>query len=279
MKYPFFTGAWKRPGKWIPVFFLSLCPILHGQEIQTGARTLGLGKCVAVQGRARYTPCNEANLGWSRQTILSAGHHRPFAIKNLGVSCLETAFPLFPGRMGFRIANYGIPGYQVFFSSIAFGMPLGESLAAGTAFRLYNAATADSWSYLWCVGVSAGISWMVTPETQLGVHIKNPVTVNNYPARQELFPSSARIGIRRKIYSATHLFGEVSYHSHSGLCLHIATEIDLFERLSLRSGYTSNPFTIAFGAGFTTGTWIIDIAFPYSPITGPGPAIQLTCLL
>ena len=217
-------------------------------------------------------------MGQVRSEAYHVSHLRPFVIKEIGISSLGAQFPLFPGSMRAELQHHGIPGYQQISSSLGYGMRLSENIFAGLGFRFYNTISLGEWSYLRALGFSGGMLIKAGESTWLGAHIINPVTINNYPDYGAIFPSIITLGVRSEIYAASHVLGEISYHSRSGLVSKIAAEYHCSELVILRAGYHSNPTTFSFGTGIISSPLKLNIAFSYSVRNGVIPALSITYL-
>lgn len=277
MKSPSNKWALKRLGI-IPVFFLSMFSGCYAQLYNTDAQSLGLAGCYASSPEGSTGLSNEAALGIAKPLSWKLSHVRPFVIKELGISSISSRFPLFPGNMQCGLQHYGIPGYQQVNSSLGYGMKLAEKIYAGIGFRYYNTITQGEWSYLRTLGISGGVLVRTGESTWIGVHIVNPVTINNYTAYGSLFPSLLSLGLQSTVYSSTNIFGDISYHSYRGIIYHFAAEYKYSGRVTLRAGYHSNPTSFSLGAGLLVFPLKFDIAFVYSLRHGITPALTLTYL-
>lgn len=277
MKSPSTQWTIKRLGI-IPVFFLSLFPACFAQMYNTDAASIALAGCYSMLSDGASGIYNEAVLGFPQSPSIQLAHTRPFVIKELGITSIDTRFPLFPGNLQLGFQHYGIPGYQQVNSSLGYGLKLSEIVYAGIGFRYYNTITKHEWSYLRSIGLSGGIAIRAGDQTLIAAHIINPVTINNYSEYGAIFPAQLTFGIRREIYESSALFSEVSYNTESELQIRLAATYQCTQGVLLRAGYHSNPVTLSFGTAIIYSPITLDFAFSYSMQYGVTPALKITYL-
>lgn len=264
------------PGIIIPVFFLSFFHNLSGQPLFPGARSMALGKVRSVSTSPLSTAQNPALLGYIETNSFTAGHTRPFVIRELGISSIETIIKASPGAFQFKTGSFGLKGYRIFSSELGFGMPLSENISAGISFHYSNIFTSDSWNYLWSLSPGAGIHYQITSGTSLALLLNSPFSPNNYLRHGPLLPSSLSIGGSHDIYQHTTLLAEITHTTPGLLQVKTGLEYLLSPSILLRTGYHSEPHTLSFGSGLELGNLLLDLAFCWSATPGFTPAITLT---
>jgi hypothetical protein len=276
MIYARFTRAIIRPEFIIPVFFLSFFQAGTGQSFLPGARSLALGSISSVGTSATNGLQNPALLGQAQNRSFTAGHARPFVIKELGISSLETIFTAHPGAFQFRVHAYGLKGYRIFSSELAFGMPLSERITAGVSFNYCNTVTSEQWNYLWSIAPGAGIHYTISPVTAVAILLNSPVSRGNYHGYGPLLPSALSIGLSHEIYQHTTLLAEITYLTPELLRVKTGIEYRLNRSVVLLTGYHSEPHSLSFGSALELGMLHIDLAFCWMAIPGVTPAITLS---
>ena len=265
-----------RPEIIIPVFFLSFFHCSTGQSFLPGARSMALGGIGAVSTPASQGQQNPALLGQAQNHSFSAGHARPFVIKELGISSLETVFTAYPGAFQLRVHTYGLTGYRIFSSELGFGMTLSERITAGVSFHYCNTVTSEHWNYLWSISPGAGIHYTVSPLTSVALLLKSPLSHGNYHGYGPLLPSALSIGVSHEIYQHTTLLAEITYLTPELLRVKTGLEYRLNRSVVLLTGYHSEPHSLSFGSTLELGTLHIDLAFCWSALPGVTPAITLS---
>jgi hypothetical protein len=223
-----------------------------------------------------YALYNPAVLGSLRAHAYIAGHSRPFAIREIGVTSLTGILPVNPGTFRTMISGYGISGYRDLSVELAYGMQMTEHLSAGISFRYYNTAVAGDLNYLWTVGWGAGLQYEPSATTHAGIVLLNPVTVGNHSGYGPLFPAMIAAGLSHLIYENTTLLVECSYRSSAPAQLKLGLEYLLSEWVTLACGFHSSPATYAFGAGFNRDEFGVHIATAWSALPGIHPSIMFT---
>jgi hypothetical protein len=273
MIHPRKKWASQRPGNILPVFFLSLFFSSAAQGILPDAYSIARGEVCAVRPEGGYSLYNPALLPENRSVAFLAGHARPFAIREIGVTSVSGLLPVYPGSLRLMISGYGISGYNDLSMELGYGLQLSEHLSAGISFQYYNTTTLGDWNYLWTVGWGAGLLYAPSNAPRIGIVLLNPFTAGNHSGYGPLFPTLIAAGLTHRIYESTHLLLECSYRINAPLQLKFGLEYGLNERISLVCGAHSAPATYAFGAGFIPGDVEIHFATAWSALPGIHPSI------
>lgn len=276
MNDPFNQWANQRPGIFLPVFFLSFFLGSAAQVPCDGAYGLARGNVCTIGTDGEYTLFNPALLAGHRSPVYSAGHSRPFAIRELGVSRLSSILPSGPGTFRLGITDYGISGYRELSVELAYGMQLAENLFAGISFRYYNTVITGDWNYLWTVGWGAGLRYDFSTTTRAGIVLLNPVTVGNHSGYGPLFPAMIAAGLSHVIYENTTLLVECSYRSSAPAQLNLGLEHVVSGWITMAIGFHSSPATYALGTGFQRDEFGVHLATAWSALPGLHPAIMFT---
>jgi len=155
-------------------------------------------------------------------------------------------------------------------------MTLGEKLFSGIGFAGYHTATSESMSYLWQVGIYAGILYKLNDRNLLGFYLHNPVSAGRNPSYGPIFPSVISMGYAHEIYSNTVWISEITGYSGGRIRLKTGIEIWLPPGISVHSTYSTSPHT--FSTGFSWGFNNINIRAKIAWLSSPGltPGIKLS---
>ncbi len=275
MIIPSIRWAFKRPGL-IPVFFLSLFTNGLGQQWIHTAPGLARGEIGVVNSPFHTLVENPASQGDTKKTNIAVGHNRPFIIQNPGISHISLTFPAYPGTLRFRSQNYGVTGCQYFIHKLSYGMQLSEKLNAGIGFTYYHTMAYGRWNYLWETGITAGIIFKPSRRLVLGILVKNPVTIGNYPEYGKIFPAYVSLGLRYQFYEKSVLTIYTTYGTNHGFKIGGSMEYGLASGISLAAGYHSWPSTYSFGPSLKLQHLKIDLAAAWTKLTGIHPAIMIS---
>lgn len=265
-----------RPEIIILVFFLSIFQPAAGQPLYPGTRSLALGGISAISTTPAQHHQNPAMLGHAQGPSFSAGHARPFVIKELGISSLESVITAHPGAFQFRIQTYGLKGYRIVFSDLGFGMALTERLTAGISFYYKNTFTPDQWNYLWNIAPGAGIHYTISSRTAVALLLNSPFSLKNYHDYGPLLPSTLSTTLSHEIYQHTTLLTEATYSNAELLRVKAGLQYRLNQSVVLLSGYHSKPHSLSFGTVLELDALQIDVAFSWLASVGVTPAITLS---
>lgn len=274
MKHPHHQWAIRRPGI-IPVFFLSAFFPLIGQTVLPDARSIAVGKILAVADPGTRPYANPASLGCQKAYSFSISQSFPFLIKDLVASSLEAAIPLFPGTLRIDLSSFGIPGYRNFSHGLGYGTKLSDKLFAGIGFRYFHSMTMGKFSYLWNLSPEVGLLLKISESTSLGMMLNSPVNMGNYSEYGPLYPSIATIACCHEFYENCFLLTELAGNSDGTLTYKMAISGLIGKRVSISSGYQSAPRCITFGARIISKDLNIFFAFAWSPVPGTTPSLTL----
>ena len=273
MNHPLKLWANQRPGIMLPVFFLSFFFSSTAQGIFPDAYSLARGGVCTVGPAEGWSLYNPALLPGNQSAAYFAGHARPFAIGEIGVTSAGGILPVDPGTFRLKLSGYGIPGYNALIMGLGYGMQMSEHLFAGINFQYYNTTIPGDLNYLWTIGWGAGLLYAPSKDTRTGIVLLNPFTASNYSGYGPLFPAMIAAGVSRRIYEHTHVLLECSYKSNAPLRIKFGLEYTLKDRASLACGVHSSPATYAVGAGFNPGNFEIHFATAWSALPGIHPSI------
>lgn len=276
MIHPRKKWAIKGPGIILPVFFLSVFFVTVAQVTCPDAYSLARGEIYAVGPGEGPLICNPAILARQHSMTWHAGHSRPFALSEIGVSALTGILPVDPGSFRLQVSSSGIRGYRELNTELGYGLQLGESLSAGISFRYYNTTVPGDWNYLWTIGWGAGLLYAHSNASRIGIVILNPVTIGNQSAYGPVFPALIALGVSHLIYENTTVMAECAYSSIATMQVKVGMEYAVADWCTIACGFHSSPATYAFGAGISPGPFIIHIATAWSPLPGIHPSVLIT---
>ncbi len=271
---PFQRGA-GRPGVIVPVFFLLLCSPCSSQEIFRGTEALSLGGNYTIL-TVPAPGANQAILGLQEQGSLSISAWQPFIIPGIQVAGLNAVFRLAPGYLGLALNSWGIKAYHRSALWLAYGMRLGQNLCAGIGFRTDLVSANGELAYQWRVSVSGGLIWQIDKSLTAGLHLSDPLSVARFNTPLVNLPSTLGLGLTYVLTPGLHLFFQYSYSGQTGSRLSIGSSWQVNESIVLQAGWSANPLTPAFGAGFSLQAWKIRFALPWVTGRGISPSVTLT---
>ncbi len=271
---PFQRGA-GRPGVIIPIYFLLLCSPCSSQEIFRGTEALSLGGHYTILP-APAPGANQAILGLQEQGSLSLSAWQPFIIPGIQVAGLNTVFRLAPGYLGLALTSWGMKAYHRSAIWLTYGMKLGQNLSAGIAFRSDLVSANGELAYRWRVSVSGGLIWQISNSLTAGLHLSDPLSVANFQTPLAPLPSMLSLGTTYIPTPGLRLFLQYACSSYSGNRLSLGCSWQLNESIALRTGWSSNPLTSSFGAGFCLQAWMIQFALPWVTGRGISPSVTMT---
>ena len=265
----------KRPGLVIPVFFLSLIPVM-GQIYWQEASVASLGNSFVTRKGLCNARHNQAGLGWIDVNSVSLQHSRPFIVKELGISSLSAQIHAGEGAFGTTLSTFGITGLRETSAWISYGMKLHSGITAGLGIHFWSSSIPDQMLYHTGFSFAAGMQAKVNDQLFIGAHVLHPAgwNIEKPGRRNEQMVISAG-------FSYT-FFQTITYYSDLQIMPenHIQTchgmELKFSERIGFLLGMHNRPFSISGGVAIIHANWTLHAAFEYMIDSGSTPFSSLT---
>ncbi|MDF1576405.1 MAG: hypothetical protein P1P86_14545 [Bacteroidales bacterium] len=267
----------KRPGIWIPVFFLSLAHArLAGQVYWLDASAASLGGCYVTSGGYSCANQNQAGLGFIEQSSLSIDHSRPFLIKELGTSSLTGQLITGSGALGIALATRGLKGFRQSSLWISYGMQLYPGISAGAGIHLWHSVLSEQFFHAPGCSFALGLLIRINEHWELGTHLLHPAGWSSSavsPFRNQL---SVAAGCSCSFLRSGCFYSELHFHPEQNFSLCSGLESSLGPRATLKTGIRSEPFTISWGISVKLPGWILEFSFLFRTGSGLSPYTSMT---
>jgi hypothetical protein len=264
----------KRPGPWIPVFFLCPCLVM-AQSDGTATSVAALGGTFLVRTGYAMARHNQAGLGHLTLNSFSIQHTRPFLLDELGISSLSIQIPFSHGGAGTTLSHYGIRGLGYTSAWIASGIRVFEEWCMGVGLQFWNFSYPGQPFHHSGFSFAAGLSVEISELIQLGAHLSHPAGFFPGTPVHLSPPATLTIGGSWSLFSTAVYYVEMEFQSGQQIRLKHGLEWKAGEMLLVQMGMQSGPFTLSCGIGIELRRWYLHSAFTYNPDTGSTPYMSL----
>jgi hypothetical protein len=266
-----------RPGKLIPVFFLSmLYASLSGQHQWPGSASEALGGSFVCLDGYMCSGQNQAGLGFTENSSISLQHAQPFLLRELGISTLSAQFKTGMGALGVMLSTSGLKGLRQSSLWLACGQQLHPHFSAGVGLHFWNFSIPEHAVYAPGISFALGLQLKITEQWRWGVRIFHPVSWTWTPASSPTETVSMETGFAYAVFRVARLYSELHVKPGTPLVLCGGVEWKLDRQILMRTGIRSEPLAFSWGISLGFRSCIAEFSGMYSTKTGLSPSSTLT---
>ncbi len=270
---------WKR---WFNFFcrliiFVLLLPAVsfsNEPDKPFNARAAGLGNSVAAVTDPWSIFSNQAGLGLQRSYWVGVSHENRYLIRELSTSSLGGCIPVKPGTFGMALTHFGYSQFSQSQFGVSYGMMLSKAIAAGVGINYHSLRIANGYGSSSCITAEGGVIYQPVEKFAIGAHVFNPFR-SSLGSDQNL-STSFGIGIAYQPASYILITLQGDDSSQSSPVFRMGLEYNPVRSLSIRTGLSSNPMSLAFGLGWRVKGMTFDLAFSYHEVLGYTPYLSLS---
>jgi len=245
----------------VSLIFVFLFKCASGSDpyiIPAGAQEAGMSySCIMKQGFWSSFQ-NQALLAANGTLRFGFNYENRFNITELGTRTAGAIIPAGRTVFGILYSNFGYRDFHRHTANISCGMNLSQKLSAGIQIDNFLEIAPGEYSNLHILTFEAGIIFVPSEKTKIGIHIFNPLPGS---LRKCYLPSSIRAGAG--LFLNEMLFASAELEAVTGRDLVIRTgfEYRLGKIFSLRGGFSSENSSFSMGMGFEFRSITIDLGF------------------
>jgi hypothetical protein len=239
-----------------------------------GARAAGLGNAAVTLCDVWSTQNNQAGLSRIKTLSASSYFENRFMVKELCINSLSMAIPTKIGVVGLSSNYINFDVYQENKFSLAFAKPFGEQLAIGMQLDYNKVRLAQEYSSSATFTVQAGVIAKLTPKITLGAHLYNPLRSDLY--LNQKIPAAMKVGLNYSFNNKVIFLIQTQKISNEKPDFNLGIEYIIFDRVALRTGISSKPYSNTFGIGIKLHKLSIDLASSSHITLGHSPKISLS---
>jgi hypothetical protein len=266
-----------RPGKFFPVFFLSLIYAdLSGQMHwpETASDAMG-GSFVCLSGAA-CSGQNQAGLGFTEKSSLSIQHGQPFLLKELGVSSVSGQFRTEKGALGVLLSTTGLKGLRLSSLWLACGQRLNPHISGGAGLHFWSFSLREQPFYAPGISFALGIQINVGHHWKIGARLFHPAAWSQHTTGPVDESMRIETGFAYTVFNVGRLYADLHIRHGTPITLCCGAQWNLNRQIILRTGVRSGPFTFSWGISFRIRKCLAEFSFRYRGDTGLSPSSALT---
>lgn len=202
-----------------------------------------------------------------------------YLVKEMGLGAAAFALPTNSGVFGLSVSYFGYAQYHESKIGLAYARSFGEKLSVGMQFNyMYSFVGGDYNNAAGNVSIEAGMIYELLPGLNIGAHIFNPTraklaSVDNL--YDEYIPTIFRFGMAYSFSDKVILSLETEKDIERKPAFKAGIEYQVINHLFIRGGIGTNPTQNAFGFGFQTGSFTIDLSTSFHHVLGYSPQISI----
>jgi hypothetical protein len=219
--------------------------------------------------------------GLARLTRPAGGFYfeNRYLVKEMGLGAAAFALPTNSGVFGLSVSYFGYSQYNESKMGLAYARSFGDKLSVGMQFNyMYSFVGGDYNNAAGRVTIEAGMIYEIIPGLSIGAHIFNPTraklaSVDNL--YDEFIPTIFRFGMAYSFSDRVILSLETEKDIEQKPAFKAGIEYQVINQLFIRGGIGTNPTQNAFGFGFHTGSFTIDLSTSFHHILGYSPQASI----
>jgi long-subunit fatty acid transport protein len=153
---------------------------------------------------------------------------------------------------------------------------LSEKFSAGLQFNLHTIRLGENYGARTGFSVDGGFLYQMNEKVSIAGHISNPTRAKIADFNDERLPTIIRAGAGYRFSKKVILTAEVRKASDADASVRVGLEYQLADPFVLRAGFGTGPSQYAFGFGWRTKYFQLDVASGYHLVLGFSPQISLT---
>lgn len=266
----------KGPGKFIPVFFLSLQQAaLPGQVLRQGTGSAALGGSFVCLQDHMCSFQNQAGLGFVERSSLSIQHARPFLLRDLGISSLSAQVQAGKGAIGMAASTMGLKGLRQSSLWLACGQRFHPQITAGVGLHFWSTSIRDQFLFAPGLGYTMGLQIRFRKTWILGARLSHPFAWSRSPngIRKSM---GLQCGFARSIFDVGQVYAQANIQPGIPIILSSGAQWKLNRQIIFRTGIRSGPLTFTWGLQLSFSNFLIEFSGIYSSDTGLSPLSALS---
>ena len=265
----------KRPGIVLPVFFLSLIPLI-GQISWQEASVASLGNTFVTRSGYCNARHNQAGLGWIDISTITLQHSRPFTLNELGISILSAQILAGEGAFGATLSSFGISGLRETSAWISYGMKLQHGITAGLGIHFWSSTIPNQMFFHTGFSFAIGIQAKINDQFVIGAHVNHPIGWYADIPGPENDPMVISMGGSYTFFQTITYYSNFKFHSKTQIQSCHGIKLQFKERVDLLMGMHNQPISISGGVSTIFPNWRLIIAFEYIMESGSIPSSSFT---
>jgi hypothetical protein len=218
---------------------------------------------------------NQAGLAAVKHIEVAGSFQNRFLVNELSSRAGIFSIPFQENVFAASYCQFGEVPFRQDKIGLAYARRLGGKLRFGLQFNRYGLYLAEENKSVFTHGLEVGIQYAVKPDFILGIHLTNP-----YQTRIKLSSETYRYESKINVGTFFQLSGDFGWtldfenRFNNQVVVKSGFEYEIFKRLTIRSGVSGKPYSLAAGFGFRVGKMLFDFATSYNQYLGTSPCVS-----
>ncbi len=241
----------------------------------TGARMAGMGQAGITLVDLWSVSHNQAGLAGLDRPVAGAYYQQHWLAPDLAMQGLAFALPVGKGTFAFSGNSFGGSLYAQRSFGLAYAMKLNDGLRVGVQLDYLHLQLGEGYGNTGALTAELGVQAQLTEALWIGAHMYNPNRAELGGPYAEKVPTVLAAGLGYRFNDQVVLTGEVAKDIDRPEQFHAGVEYRPISALFLRTGISSGPSMVHFGAGVKWGRLDLDLATVIRARLGLTPMLNL----
>lgn len=225
-----------------------------------GARFAGMGLAGITLVDLWSVNHNQAGLAGLDKSVAGAYFQQHWLAPDLAMQGLAVALPVGKGTFAFSGNAFGNNLYAQRSFGLAYAMRLNDGLHVGVQLDYLNIQLGEGYGNTGALTAELGVQAQLTDHLWIGAHLYNPNRAELGGPYAEKVPTVLAAGLGYRFNEQVLLTGEVTKDIDRPEQFHAGVEYRPLSALFLRTGISTGPSLVHFGAGVRWGQLDFDLA-------------------
>lgn len=248
------------------------------ENYPVGGKAAGMSNASVIYSDLWSVHHNQAGLAGYHRMAIGFYNEYKFLSPDLGLKALAFTIPVFKETIGISLSHFGNQDMNEQKFGLAIAKPFGDKFFAGIQLNYHRLFLSEVYGRAGGISTELGILANPVKNFWAGVHVFNPTHSKINDTDGERIPTVCTTGLgyffsekfSSCIESEIIIDNQTIYNFKAGI------DYDIYKKIFLRVGGTSNPEQFSFGLGFEVSRINADVAFTYHQIFGFYPQFSIS---
>ena len=266
----------KQPGSILLLLLLPLAAAHSGGiNYPAGSRQAGLAFSAITAQSPWATFYNQASLARLEDFRFGVMAERKFGIQSLDAGAFSAAYPF--EELGtvavsfYQLSNGGAYTQQKY--GLALSRAFGERLAIGMQFDAFSRSIQE-FEQDWHLTGEVGFQFKLDEQLTAGLHVFNPVGVNQQEDFNSLSPPTGTIGVGYEFSDEAEIHLATQQNIQHATRFRAGLGYQPIENLELQAGIATAPLNYSFGLGYRWKWLDLNLSFGFHRNLGQTPYLS-----
>ena len=241
-----------------------------------GGRGAAMGGVLLTLDDAMSAMSGSATLAYAERSAIAVGARQDYLAEGMGYAMLGGIAKVGFGALTASMVHFGNSDYNEQMLSLAYGIPLGKSVALGVMLHYLHSGTSDPY-YDPINAATFSLSVYARPSEDFGLGFKtfNPQSAFFDGNGNPHLPALMSVGVSYFLAEDLLAVAEVEKNMYQKATLRIGLEYSLQNMFLFRLGINTAPVIYSFGFGMRLSSFGFDVAGQIHNVLGFTPQLSM----